>query len=213
MNERKIDKLQKKYTQNLTRCKVFDSKSDALFFFEFKIWRVVFLTLKIWRVVSSSIQNLPRKENFNSKSCFLKKHEKCKRCRLHGVKRTKFFFRMQNFFKLWHVERFLIQNLTRCIFKICSKCYSLPWTLSDMGCPKKERPTMRGAVNHFLLFAKRTIYIKKLAIRMKVLVCENNSSETSSLFMVTDCLWKLFTGLTLQTACLRKSLKRKKIPW
>ena len=29
---------------------------------------------------------------------------------------------------------------------------------------------------------------------MKVLVCENNSSGTSSPFMVTDCLGKLFTG-------------------
>ena len=30
---------------------------------------------------------------------------------------------------------------------------------------------------------------------MKVLVCENNSSGTSSPFMVTDCLRKLFTGI------------------
>ena len=80
-----------------------------------------------------------------------------------------------------------------------------------MECPKKETPTMRRAVNHFLSFCKRTIYIQKLAIRMKLLVCEGNSSGTSSPFMVTDCLGKLFTGLTLQTACLRKSLKRNKV--
>ena len=42
---------------------------------------------------------------------------------------------------------------------------------------------------------------------MKVLVCENNSSGTSSPFMVTDCLGESFTGLTSQTACLRKSVK------
>ena len=47
---------------------------------------------------------------------------------------------------------------------------------------------------------------------MKVLVCENNSSVTSSPFSVTDCLGKLFTGLTSQTACLRKSLERNKVP-
>ena len=47
---------------------------------------------------------------------------------------------------------------------------------------------------------------------MKVLVCEDNSSGTSSPFIVTDCLGKLITGLTLQTACLRKSPKRNKVP-
>ena len=31
--------------------------------------------------------------------------------------------------------------------------------------------------------------------------------------MVTDCLGKIFTGLTSQTACLRKSLKWNKVPW
>ena len=32
MNEWKFGKLQKKYTENLTRCKIFNLKSDALFF-------------------------------------------------------------------------------------------------------------------------------------------------------------------------------------
>ena len=54
---------------------------------------------------------------------------------------------------------------------------------------------MRGAVNQFLSFLKRTINIQKLAISMEVLVCENNSSGTSSPFMVTDCPGKLFTGI------------------
>ena len=44
---------------------------------------------------------------------------------------------------------------------------------------------------------------------MKALVCEKNSSGTSYPFMVTD--W-IFTGLTSQTACLRKSLNRNKVP-
>ena len=48
---------------------------------------------------------------------------------------------------------------------------------------------------------------------MKALICENNSSGTSSPFMVTDSLGKLFTGLTSQTGCLMKSLKRNKVPW
>ena len=37
----------------------------------------------------------------------------------HGVKEPKRdFFWLQTFFKIWHVEKFLIQNLTRCILSI-----------------------------------------------------------------------------------------------
>ena len=81
--------------------------------------RCVFFLFKIWRVVFFSIQSLSCKRNFNSKSCFLKKHEKCKICRFHGAKRTKtWFLWMQTFFKIWHFEKFSMQNLTRCkIFK------------------------------------------------------------------------------------------------
>ena len=32
---------------------------------------------------------------------------------------------------------------------------------------------------------------------MKELVCQNNSSKTSSPFMVTDCLGKTFTGVNI----------------
>ena len=32
---------------------------------------------------------------------------------------------------------------------------------------------------------------------MEVLVCENNSSGTSSPFMVTDCVGKLVTGINI----------------
>ena len=44
--------------QNLTCWKIFISKSNALYFFQFKIWRVV----------KTSNQNLTRCKNFNSKS-------------------------------------------------------------------------------------------------------------------------------------------------
>ena len=90
--------------ENLTRRKKNISKSDAFFSHD-----------KIWRVVFFSIQNLTRNENFNSKSCFLKKQEKWKICHSRGVKWTKtWFFESEKFFKNWHVEKFWIQNLTRC---------------------------------------------------------------------------------------------------
>ena len=61
--------------QNLTRCKSFNSKSDALWKFCFKNWRVVFISIqnmtrcksfsfKIWRVVEFFIQNLLFKRYF-----------------------------------------------------------------------------------------------------------------------------------------------------
>ena len=64
----------------------------------------------------------------------------------------------------------------------------------------------------FFHFKNGLFTLKKLAMRMKVLVCENNSYGTSSPLMVTDCLAKLFTGLTSQTTCLRKPFKRNKAP-
>ena len=63
-----------------------------------------------------------------------------------------------------------------------------------MECPKKDRPTIRGAFNQYPSFKKPTIYIQKLVIWLKVLVCENNSSGTGSVFMVTDCLGKINHG-------------------
>ena len=73
--------------------------------------------LKFWRMVFFSIQNLPREENFNSESFILKKHEKIKKCRFHGVKRNETsFIWMQIFLKIWHVDKVSFQNLRRCIF-------------------------------------------------------------------------------------------------
>ena len=47
----------------------------------------------------------------------LKKHENCEKCRFQGVKWTKkWFFECKHFFNIWHVKKFLIQNLKRCIF-------------------------------------------------------------------------------------------------
>ena len=37
----------------------------------------------------------------------------------------------------------------------------------------------------------------KIVKWMKELVCQNNSSGTSSPFMVTDCLWKIFKGINI----------------
>ena len=76
----------------------------------------------------------------------------------------------------------------------------------------------KGKANHdrscqsFSFILKTDYFYLKLAVTMKVLVCENNSSVTSAPFMVTDSLGKLFTGSTSQTACLRKSLKKNKVP-
>ena len=39
---------------------------------------------------------------------------------------------------------------------------------------------------------------------MKVLFCENNSSGTSSLFMVTDCLRKLLTRINIADSVTEK---------
>ena len=109
-------KVQKKYTQNLTRCIIFNSNMTRCVFLKSKLDALFFLNSKS-DAFFFPIQSLSPKENFNSKSCFLKKHEKCQVCRFHGVKWTKtWFFWMQTFFKIWHVEKFLIQNLTRCIF-------------------------------------------------------------------------------------------------
>ena len=66
---------------------IFFWKSDALYFFQFKIWRVIFFVnsksdtfyfflIKIWHVSIVSIQNLTSNENFNTNSCFLKKSTK-----------------------------------------------------------------------------------------------------------------------------------------
>ena len=87
------------------------SKSDALYFFQVKIWRVVFFfnsksealyffQFKIWRVFFST-ENLTRNEIFNTKSCFLKQHKKCKVCRFHGVEWPEtWYFECKDFSKI-----------------------------------------------------------------------------------------------------------------
>ena len=104
----KIWRVVKFSNQNLTRRKNFNSKSNALYLFKFKIWRVVFFfQFEIWHVMKFSIQN----------HAFSKKHEKCKLCLFHGVKWAKtWFFERKYFLKIWHFEKIFIQNLTRCNF-------------------------------------------------------------------------------------------------
>ena len=55
---------------------------------------------------------------------------------------------------------------------------------------------------------------------MKVLVCENNSSGTSSSFMVTDCLGKLFKWINVAdnvsekiTQQVQRPLIRRQVVW
>ena len=94
-----------------------------LCFFKMKTWRVqcdfekVFFSIPIPARCKFLYQNLTRFENFKSKLCSSERHQKCKINRFHGVNWTKkWFFGCKQFFKTWHVEKLLIQNLTRCIF-------------------------------------------------------------------------------------------------
>ena len=79
INTGKFGKLQKKYTQNLTQSKIFNSKSDVLLKSWSKIWRVLIFLIqnltrcicfqsKMVRVVKVWKQNLTRCKNFVSKS-------------------------------------------------------------------------------------------------------------------------------------------------
>ena len=47
---------------------------------------------------------------------------------------------------------------------------------------------------------------------MKVLVCENNSMGTSSLFMVTDCLEKLLEGINIAHSVSEKITQEEQSP-
>ena len=75
MNTWKLGKLQKKYIQNLTRCKKFKSKTDAWLISWFKIWRFVKkvdsktdktkkIWFKIWQDEKFLIQNHAFYKNF-----------------------------------------------------------------------------------------------------------------------------------------------------
>ena len=48
---------------------------------------------------------------------------------------------------------------------------------------------------------------------MKVLVCENNSSGTSSPFMVTECLGKLFAAIYTKHSVSEKITQEEQSPW
>ena len=75
MKARKFGKLQKKYTQNLTRCKIFKSKSDACLKSWFKIWRVVKkIDLKSDKTKILFVKIMLFTKIFYSKPCFLQKN-------------------------------------------------------------------------------------------------------------------------------------------
>ena len=48
---------------------------------------------------------------------------------------------------------------------------------------------------------------------MKVFVCENNSSRTSSPFLVTHCLRKYFTGINVADSVSEKIVQKERSPW
>ena len=100
----KIWQVVKFLTENLTRCFFLNSKYDALYFFKIKNRRVVFFHFKICHQKKNSIQN----HSFW-------KSTKMENMSFSRSKKTKtWFFWIHMFFKIWPVEKFLIQNLTRC---------------------------------------------------------------------------------------------------
>ena len=106
------------FNENLTRRNFCFSKSVALYFFSIQNQtHCIFFKSKSNALCFLSIQNLTRTENFNTKSWFFKKARKMQSMSFLGLKWTKtWFFECEKFFKIWHVEKFLIQNLTCCIF-------------------------------------------------------------------------------------------------
>ena len=73
--------------------------------------------------------------------------------------------------------------------------------------PEKEKGNIQenGAFNQFLLLLKTDYIHLKLVNWRKELVCQNNSSGTSSLLMVTDCLGKIFTRINLARQRVREN--------
>ena len=130
VNTWKLGKLQKKYTQNLTRRKKFKSKSDACL----KSW------YKTWHVVRTLIQNPTRRKKiiqnhafykslsfkimlftkvYRSKSCFIEKNLHSKSCF------SEFFFFEIVLFKFARKIQFLrilrskfIPNVIVCVWKV-----------------------------------------------------------------------------------------------
>ena len=106
----KIEKYGKFLIKNLKPCWFFYWEPNKLKKKYFKIWGVFFLSqnrtrctffqFEIWLVVFFANQNLTPNDFFNTKSCFFKKHEKCRICRFHGVKWSKtWFFEGDKFFQ------------------------------------------------------------------------------------------------------------------
>ena len=129
------------FNLSLNGCKLFNWKSDVLYFFKMKKWRVqydfenFFFQSQIWRVVNISNRNLTRIEIFNSKICFLRKAAKMQNMSFSRSKMNQnVIFWMQTFFqnltcpkifnsksnalyffqsKIWRFVKLLNQNLTR----------------------------------------------------------------------------------------------------
>ena len=77
----------------------------------------------------------------------------------------------------------------------CSKCYSLLYTI--YGKTIKGKSNSKGSCQS-ISFVLKTDYLHlKLVKWMEELVCQKNSSGTSSPIVVTDCLGKFFTGINI----------------
>ena len=92
-----------------------------------------------------------------------------------------------------------------------SKSHSLLYAI--YGKTIKGKTNRKGSCQLISVVLKTDYIHLKLDEWMKDLVYQNNSSGTSSPFMVTECLGKFLTGINIrQTAFLRNSLKWNRVP-
>ena len=73
---------------------------------------------------------------------------------------------------------------------------------------KKGRPTMRGAVNQFFNFKNGLFTFEKLAIGMKLLVCENNSRKEQDPLL----WWQTVTMLNIADSVSNKNAQEEQSP-
>ena len=130
IEQMKLGKLPRKYTEKLTRCKIFYSKSDACS----KSW------FKIWNVVKTFIQNLTRWRNFDSKS------EETKNFSVEFILSTKTFsFKIMLFRKNFTIKIMLLRNVffsKTCFLKLYLKrkvwaFYGVNWIMTWFFCVQK----------------------------------------------------------------------------
>ena len=102
----KMWRILKKLIWFLTHCSMLTSKSEALSFCNFKIWRVGISHFKIWHVTKFLFQNDAFYKAWTLKNMSFSRSKKTKT----------WFCECKNFFSIWHFERLFSRNLTRRIF-------------------------------------------------------------------------------------------------